>query len=239
MSEDRLTPLGRYRTLADLPAVAPVFPLDGALLLPGGTLPLRIFEPRYLAMIDDAFRGERLIGMIQTWAQTGAARIGWPSEAQAPRLARVGCAGRLTSYEETPDGCYLIGLTGVCRFRAGDEPPSGAPYRQLRLDFAPFAADLTRDGDAALEFDRPPFLDLLRRYLDRRGLGIEWEAVNAAPAAALIDSLSMALPFSPMEKQALLEAGSLDSRRVALTALLRIGAEERFDEGDTPPPLLQ
>jgi Lon protease-like protein len=215
---------GGYRKLSDLPALIPVFPLDGALLLPGGQLPLQIFEPRYLNMIDDAMSGERLIGMVQT-------REG--GERAHPRLARVGCAGRITAYSETGDGRYLITLTGVCRFEVGEELTTNTPYRLVRPDFQAYAADLDAEGQE-LAFDRAPFLAALRRYLDHKGLGVEWEAVNAAPAGALINSLAMALPLDPAEKQALLEAGTLDARRAALAALMEIDAAGDDDE---PPPL--
>jgi hypothetical protein len=210
--------------VSDLPEVIPVFPLDGALLLPGGVLPLRIFEPRYLNMIDDAMAGARMIGMVQT---------GVGSERARPTLARVGCAGRITSYAETGDGKYLIALTGVCRFQTGEELALLRPYRQARVAYAPFVLDLDAD-DEAEEFDRPPFVSLLRRYLDRKGLGVEWDSVASAPGPALINSLCMALPFEPAEKQALLEAVDIDARRVALAALLEIDAALGDDEDDTP-----
>ncbi len=203
-----------YRKAEDLPQVIPVFPLDGALLLPGGVLPLQIFEPRYLNMVDDAMAGDRMIGMVQT---------GRGPDRTHPRLARVGCAGRITSYSETGDGKYLIALTGVCRFETGEELPIPTPYRQVRAAYATFEDDLAAD-DAAVEFDRAPFVGVLRRYLDQKGLGIEWDAVSAAPGPALINSLCMALPFDPVEKQALLEAPSLEARRLALSALLEIDA---------------
>ncbi len=216
-----------YRRLTDLPQVIPVFPLDGALLLPGGDLPLQIFEPRYLNMIDDVMAGERVVGMVQT------TRGG---ERGRPRLARVGCAGRLTSYSETPDGRYMITLTGVCRFETGEEVAAATPYRQVRPVFARFASDLAPD-EATVEFERAPFLALLRRYLDNRGLGIEWDAVSSAPAPALINSLAMALPFDPVEKQALLEAPGLEERREALGALLEIDSLPAAEEDDEPPSL--
>ena len=213
-----------YRTVADLPQVIPVFPLDGALLLPGGLLPLRIFEPRYLNMVDDAMAGDRLIGMVQTKPD---------SDRERPSLAKVGCAGRITRYAEAGDGTYLITLTGLCRFRPAEELPFRTPYRQVHADYARFESDLDVDDDAP-EFDRAPFLAILRRYLDQRGLGVEWEAVAAAPAGALINSLAMALPFEPAEKQALLEAPGLEERRETLTALLRFGAATgpENEEGD-------
>lgn len=215
--------MSNYRRVIDLPEVIPVFPLDGALLLPGGVLPLRIFEPRYLNMIDDAMAGARVIGMLQT-AGGGRAR---------PKLAGVGCAGRITSYSETGDGMYLIALTGVIRFDTGEELPRLTPYRQVRPSYARFEGDLAEDS--AEEFDRTAFLGLLRRYLDGRGLSIEWEAVAAAPGPALVNSLSMALPFDPAEKQALLEAPDQDIRRATLVTLLTIDAALGDDEGDAPP----
>jgi Lon protease-like protein len=215
---------GGYRKASDLPDVIPVFPLDGALLLPGGVLPLQIFEPRYLNMIDDAMRGDRLIGMVQT-GDGGTRRV--------PSLLGVGCAGRITSYSETGDGKYLIALTGVSRFRMLEELEARTPYRQVRADFRCYEPDLSAE-DEAVEFERAPFLTLLRRYLDNRRLGVEWEVVNAAPAPALINSLSMALPFTTVEKQALLEAADLESRRQTLTALLEIDGAGGGDEDATP-----
>jgi hypothetical protein len=216
-----------YRKARDLPGAIPVFPLDGAVLLPGGLLPLQIFEPRYLNMIDDAMAGDRIIGMIQT---SGEGLRGHPS------LVQVGCAGRITSYSETGDGKYLIALTGLCRFRVTAEIASPTPYRLVQADFASFEADLLSD-DEGEEFERAPFLTLLRRYLDSRGLGVEWDAVNAAPAPSLINSLCMALPFTPAEKQALLEAPDLEGRRAVLTTLLEIDAAWRADDDDEPHPL--
>ena len=214
---------GGYRKVSDLPALIPVFPLDGALLLPGCQLPLQIFEPRYLNMIDDAMSGSRIIGMIQT---TGA------GDRTRPTLAQVGCAGRITAYAETGDGRYMITLTGVCRFAAGDELGVATPYRQLRPDFSRFAADL--EPEPELIFERAPFLALLRRYLDHKGMAVEWDAARQAPAVALINSLAMGLPLDPAEKQALLEAPSLADRREALSALLQIDAVADDDE---PQPL--
>jgi hypothetical protein len=213
-----------YRKVSDLPALVPVFPLDGALLLPGCQLPLQIFEPRYLNMVDDAMSGHRLIGMIQTSAGGDRAR---------PRLAEVGCVGRVTAYAETGDGRYLITLTGVCRFEAGEELEINTPYRQVRPVYARFAADLEAD-EAPLGLDRAPFLAILRRYLDHKGLAVEWDAAKQAPAEALINSLAMHLPLDPAEKQALLEAPTLADRTHVLTALLEIDAAADDDE---PPPL--
>jgi len=214
---------GGYRKVSDLPVLIPVFPLDGALLLPGCQLPLHIFEPRYLNMIDDAMSGARIIGMIQTAG---------PGDRARPTLASVGCAGRVTAYAETGDGRYMITLTGVCRFAAGDELGATTPYRQVRPDFSRFAADLEPEHD--ISFDRATFLGLLRRYLDHKGLSVEWDAAKQAPARALINSLAMGLPLDRAEKQALLEAPQIADRLVVLSALLQIDAAE---DDDDPPPL--
>lgn len=219
------------RKLSDLPLVIPVFPLNGVLLLPGGQLPLNIFEPRYLNMLDDVMSGERMIGVIQT--RPGGAG---PDDERGPSLAPIGCMGRVTSFAETSDGRYLITLTGVCRFRAGEELPVRTPYRQVRADFSSFEADLREDSDPD---DRPldpaKLLAALRRYLDHRGLAIDWTSAETAPSDALINSLSMALPFDAMEKQALLEAPTMADRRETLVALLEIDAA--LGDDDDPPSI--
>ncbi|MCI3134010.1 LON peptidase substrate-binding domain-containing protein [Phenylobacterium aquaticum] len=215
--------MSSYRRASDLPQVIPVFPLDGALLLPGGDLPLRIFEPRYLNMVDDVMAGDRMIGMVQT-------RAG--GERERPNLCAVGCAGRITSFNETSDGAYLITLTGVCRFALGDELSSRLPYRQVRADFSAFAADLEDADDDIGAFDRKRFARALKTYLNRRELDIDWETAESAPLESLVTSLSMGLPFATVEKQALLEAPSLEARCEALTTLLEIDALE--DGGDEP-----
>jgi uncharacterized protein len=213
-----------YVKAADLPQVIPVFPLDGVLLLPRGQLPLNIFEPRYLNMVDDAMAGDRVIGMIQT---NGGQKA-------RPNLALIGCAGRITSFSETSDGRYLITLTGAARFQVMNELPAPSPYRQVRADFTPFEADLQPAAEDA-GFDRDRFLAALRAYLSHRSLDVDWDTAQAAPEEALINSLSMALPFDAPEKQALLEANDLWARRETLTALLEIDAAESSGE----PPSLQ
>ena len=212
-----------YVKAADLPQVIPIFPLPGAILLPRGQLPLNIFEPRYLNMIDDAMAGDRIIGMIQP--QGGVQRL--------HGLSPIGCAGRITSFAETSDGRYLITLTGCARFRLGSEIPTQTPYRQVRADFAPFEADLSAPPVDDVGLDRDGLLDALRAYLETRGLDIDWDTAETAPPEALINSLSMALPFDPPEKQALLEAASLTDRSTVLTALLTIDAAGDGD-GETP-----
>ena len=222
-------PQGDIQRTEDLPAVIPVFPLDGALLLPRAFLPLQIFEPRYLNMIDDALAGPHIIGMIQTIPGGEPAR---------PHLAGVGCAGRVTGYSETSDGRYLITLTGVCRFHVVQELSATTPYRQVRPNFQAFARDM-ETGTDELEFDRTSLLVTLRNYLDVHQLGVDWEAVNAAPGFSLVDSLCMALPFSREEKQALIEAKTFEDRRLALAALLQIGAAWSKWADDDPSVSIQ
>jgi len=217
-----------FRRTADLPQVIPVFPLDGALLLPGGELPLQIFEPRYLNMLDDVMGGDRIIGMIQTKPGGDRAR---------PALAAVGCAGKVTSFAETSDGRYLITLTGVCRFAPREELAIPLPYRQVRAEYQAFEGDLSEDEKAAATAaGRERFARALKRYLNLRDLDIDWETANAAPLEALVNSLSMGLPFSPQEKQALLQAPNLAGRFDVLTTLLEIDGAE---DGDDASPSLQ
>jgi Lon protease-like protein len=217
---------GGYRRTADLPQVIPVFPLDGALLLPRSELPLQIFEPRYLNMVDDAMAGDRIIGMVQTRPGGDRAR---------PNLAQVGCAGRITSYAETSDGRYLITLTGVCRFATGEELSTRTAYRQVRAGFDGYAADLSADKPPP-PVDRRRFARALKSYLNHRNLDIDWDTANNAPLDALVNSLAMGLPFAPAEKQALLEARDFVRLHEVLTALLEIDA---LEDGDDEPHSVQ
>jgi Lon protease-like protein len=202
-----------FRKPDDLPRIIPVFPLAGALLLPRSNLPLNIFEPRYLNMIDDALASDRLIGMIQPDPHGG--------DPAQPILRAVGCAGRITNYAETEDGRYLITLTGVCRFRPARELPASTPYRQVNALYDDFARDLLEDG-ASGDIDRARLGASLRRYVDANGFNADWGAVDDAPAEALINALATLCPFDPEEKQALLEARDLPERCAALIALLEI-----------------
>jgi len=207
-------------TASDLPASIPVFPLPGALLLPRTRLPLHLFEPRYLAMLDDALKSRsRLIGMVQPQARGGGASA----------LHSIGCAGRITAFSETEDGRYMITLTGVSRFRLRDEIEGFTPYRRFEVSWKGFDQDFgMTETDPG--FDRAAFLDLLRRFLTARDLDAEWGDLDKAEDELLINSLSMLCPFEPEEKQALLEAPSLETRRETLAALLefalRSGAGE-------------
>jgi Lon protease-like protein len=194
----------------DLPEVIPVFPLSGALLLPRGRLPLHIFEPRYLAMLEDCMKTPaRLIGMIQPRDSRG----------DGQRLSAIGCAGRLTAFSETDDGRYMITLAGISRFRLRDEVQGFTPYRRFHVDWSPFTRDL-RGAETDEGFDRDAFLDLLRRYLDDRKLGTDWSSLKDAEPEPLINALSMLLPLSSEDKQALLESPSLGQRRETLVTLI-------------------
>ncbi len=207
-----------YRKISELPAAIPVFPLGGALLLPRAVLPLNIFEPRYLAMIDAALASHRLIGMIQP-----AAMFGPNASLEDDRLpmAHVGCAGRITAFQETDDGRYLIVLTGVVRFGVAGELPPSAPYRVVRADWSNYSKDLT--GEHALDDSaRARLLAALKNYLRRGDFKVDWNSVESAPLDSLINSLAAGCPFSNGEKQALLEANSIEDRCTALITLLEM-----------------
>ncbi|MEM7527753.1 MAG: LON peptidase substrate-binding domain-containing protein [Pseudomonadota bacterium] len=214
--------MARRFSPADLPEVIPVFPLPGALLLPRARLPLNIFEPRYLAMLDDAMRSDhRLIGMIQPFVDSG----------QPPKLHRIGCAGRVTSLSETEDGRYLIALTGISRFRMRSELDGFTPYRRIKADWADFAPDLGQT-EKTEAFDRDDFMDLLRRYFTSARLSSDWDAMREAEEELLVNSLSMMCPFSVEERQALLEAPRLSDRYETLTALMRFAIASSGEGND-------
>lgn len=222
----------RYSSIADLPQTLPVFPLGGALLLPRGVLPLNIFEPRYLAMVDAALRaGDRLIGMIQPRDRAGQLAQGDP--AARPALHEVGCAGRITAFNETDDGRILMTLTGICRFRVLEELDTVTPFRQVRADFQSFAGDLGAETGED-EVNRSGLLDVLRRYLDANGLQADWDAIERSSNEALVNSLSMISPFGTAEKQAMLEADTLEKRNQILIALAEMALAQTRDDPDTP-----
>ncbi len=209
-----------------LPEAIPVFPLPGALLLPRGRLPLNIFEPRYLNMVEDALGAGRMFGMIQP--EPGAKR-----GETGPGLYRVGCLGRLSSFAETEDGRFLITLTGVIRFRVAEELAMGRLYRRVRPDYAPYREDL----DLASEprgIDRAGLLAALRPYFQARGIEANWEAVEQSPDGMLVTTLAMLCPFEPREKQALLEAATPADRAAMLVTLLQMGAHA--GPHANPPP---
>ncbi len=195
-----------------LPSRFPVFPLSGALLLPNGNLPLNIFEPRYLQMTRDAMQTDRVIGMIQP--REGVNR------GDASALYGTGCAGRITSFEETDDGRYLITLTGVSRFDVVEELVTVTPYRQVTACFQRWSVDLEPlEADAC---KRPTLMQAMRGYFERQRIEIDWEAVDQAPFDGLITSLAMICPFTPSEKQALLEASDQDARLDTLITLMQM-----------------
>lgn len=201
-----------YNKLDDLPTQLDVFPLSGVLLLPRGQLPLNVFEPRYLALVDAALSGTRLLGMIQPTQNE--------DKVLKPQLAAIGCAGRITSYTESEDGRYLITLTGVCRFRVVEELATEMPYRQIKADFASFLDDLVVADET--NFPRERLVAALKDYLTRRDLKADWKSVLSAPPETLVNALAMLCPFEAAEKQALLEAPSWDERVDTLIALLEM-----------------
>jgi Lon protease-like protein len=211
----------RYLKPNDLPEQVAIFPLSGALLLPGGQLPLNVFEPRYLAMFDAAISGNRLIGMIQP-------ALGEPAD--SGHLAHVGCLGRITSFAETGDGRYMVSLTGICRFRLIDEVSGHHPYRTFRI--APFIADL-KSEDEEHSVDRAGLLAAFKAYLEANKLEADWESVERAGNMTLVNSLSMMAPFEPAEKQALLEATDLKTRAETFVAITEIVLARGFGDSDT------
>ena len=200
-----------YSRPDELPATIPVFPLAGALLLPRADMPLNIFEPRYLAMVDDALRGVRLIGMIQPLPEAN-------ENARTPPLCTVGCLGRITQFAEAGDGRIFIVLTGVARFRITSEVLAMTQYRQCAVDYEPFAHDFTpRAGEDAV--DRKAVLAALRQFAKSTNQEVDWKSINQAPNEALVNSLSAMSPFGSKEKQALLEASDLKTRADVLVAI--------------------
>lgn len=207
-----------YYSADSLPAVIPVFPLAGALVLPHGELPLNIFEPRYLAMVRDAMAGDRLIGMVQP-----------KDERDPPELYGVGGVGRISQFAETADGRILITLAGLTRFRIVEELIVDTPYRQVRADYAPFVADW-RDGDPLAAAVRADLENSLRAYLDSQGLSADWDAVAGADDESLVNTLTAVCPFDIAEKQALLEAPTLRDRAGVLATLMAFAVPADEDQ---------
>ncbi|MGJ4952737.1 LON peptidase substrate-binding domain-containing protein [Bradyrhizobium sp. HKCCYLS20291] len=216
-----------YRGPAELPEIIPVFPLAGALLLPRGQMPLNIFEPRYLAMVDDAFRdGHRLIGMIQP-------DVTHSSSEERPVLFKVGCVGRITQLAESGDGRYILELTGVSRFKVVEEMTVLTVYRQCRVDYFPYVDDFTaRKGEEAV--DRDALLAVLTDFLKANNLKVDWAGIEAAPNEALVNALAMMSPYGPAEKQAMLEAPDLKTRAEILVAVTEMDLAKKRTSGDPP-----
>ena len=199
--------------------MVPIFPLPGVLLLPGGRLPLNIFEPRYLAMVRDALAGERAIGMIQPCEEA--------DDVGAAKVYETGCLGRITAFSETDDGRYLITLTGLIRFDAARELPHMEGYRRVAADYQRFRCDL-EDGaaGAAGAIDRTRLLEILGFYFEAQGIESDWKAIEETGDAALVTSLAMLCPFAASEKQALLEVMSLPERASAITAIMEMAVHQ-------------
>lgn len=205
-------------TFDDLPGELPIFPLTGVLLLPGGKLPLNIFEPRYLNMINAALGGSRMIGMIQPKGT---------NEGDRPPVYRTGCAGRITSFSESEDGRYLITLSGIARFDIAEEKPLRDGFRVVAPDWTPYRADLADQADTGT--DRNRMIRALRAYFAASSVEANWDAITDTPTDRLVNALSMMCPFQPSEKQALLEAATLEQRAGVLIALLEMSIAANDD----------
>ena len=213
--------MAQQRAVAALPTTLPIFPLPGVLLLPHGRLPLRIFEPRYLAMTRDALAGERLIGMVQPNDPV-------VSDANPP-IYPIGCAGRITSFTETDDGLFLITLTGISRFRIREELPLLEGYRRVVPEWTDFARDL--EADENFGFDRDRLIRGLKGFFQHHQISADWDAIASTPVERLVTSIAMMCPFEPSEKQALLEASDLDDRARLLTAIVEMAVLNRSSDG--------
>lgn len=211
-----------YSSKADIPEIVPIFPLEDTLLLPGGLLPLNIFEKRYLAMVDDAIHGDRLIGMVQ------------PSESGDTRhsgLRQIGCLGRVTAFQEAGDNTVLIGLYGICRFKIISEEPEQNGYRNCKIEI--FAEDLNEDTQSAA-IDRKTLIATFKNYLEANAMEADWESIDSTDNQTLVTALCMMSPYGSAEKQALLEAPDLKSRAETLIALTEIDlARNSNDSGST------
>lgn len=216
-----------YLGPADLPDVIPVFPLPGALLLPRGQLPLNIFEPRYLAMIDDAFlSGRRLIGMVQP--------VPADEDAKRPALSAVGCVGRITQLAESGDGRYMLSLTGITRFRIVEELAVTTPYRQCKIDYEPYQGDFeARVGED--DVDRDGLLKTLKEFLEVNDMEADWDGIRRAPTEILVNALCMMSPWGLKEKQALLEAPDLKTRAALLVAVTEVALAKDRPADDKQP----
>lgn len=221
-----------YLRPADMPEIVPVFPLSGALLLPGGQMPLNIFEPRYLAMIDDALCGDRLVAMVQPkFDAPGTDSDTEPLDTDnAANLCEIGCLGRITAYQETGDGRYVINLTGICRYRIRTEVAGENGYRRCRI--AVFGHELTQDDDEAA-VDREALLQTFKRYLKANGMEADWDSIRKAGNETLVTALCMMSPYGPAEKQALLEADDLKTRAETLVAITEIALARDSDDPET------
>ncbi len=210
-------------TFDDLPKEIPVFPLSGVLLLPGGHLPLNIFEPRYLAMIDSALKSNRIIGMVQPCAEDSSNTPLQCPPPDRPPLYGVGCAGRINAFSETDDGRYLLTLAGVIRFEIMSELDLEKGFRRVTADYARFRNDLS---SGAANIDRDQLLETVRGYFSSQGIRGDWEAIGQTEDEHLVTSLAMICPFAASEKQLLLEAGTLQERAETMTKIMEMAIHQ-------------
>ncbi len=211
------------KTTLDLPDILPVFPLTGALILPRCKLPLNVFEPRYLAMVDAALKSERIIGMIQP-------QPGGPMDGTGA-LYSTGCAGRITGFQETDDGRYLINLTGMCRFAVVSEMEPKHGFRRVKADWLPFATDLINLTDSTVS--GTDIVEVLQPFLEAHGIHYEWAALKTLPGSDLLDVLTVNLPFAPEDKQALLEARDHPARLDVMRKIAALYAAGRVHGSET------
>lgn len=220
-----------YKSLDDLPGSLPIFPLPGAVLLPGGDIPLNIFEPRYLQMLSDALAGDRLIGMIQPRNIDSEHDEALFAASGTPELYDIGCAGRITSFTESEDGQVQIILSGICRFRFERELETEKPYRMVKPAFSDFEVDLHIKEIPAPDTCRKQLLDSLDRFLEARSMQADWEEINSASTPTLINTLVMIGSFTSSEKQAVLEAANVAERVETLVALTDMACQDQPGSG--------
>ena len=208
------------KKIKDMPGVIPIFPLSKVLLLPRSRLPLNLFENRYLHMFDYALSNGRSIGMIQpNFTELGS------TDDKNPPVYKIGCAGYITAFSETNDNRYEIILKGMCRFNVKDELPLMKGFRRANVKWEKFKNDL-ESKSLSNPFKRKSFEDMLKEYLKKKSINADWEAIKASSDEELVNSISMGCPFDVSEKQALLEASTLDDRIKVLTSLMQMSMSE-------------
>jgi len=211
-----------YTSAEDISQIIPVFPLTGALLLPSAQMPLNIFEPRYLEMVDDAINGDKLIGIIQPCLKTSDV------DGAPPKLSKVGCLGRIVAFQESGDGRYLINLAGICRYEILEELSVNTEYRQCKIQC--FQNDLNTSNLGLEELDRQALLSAFKKYLDVNDMDADWDSISNTDTETLLTALCMMSPFNPAEKQALLEANDLKSRCETLIAISEMHLAKQKDD---------
>ncbi|MEM9331745.1 MAG: LON peptidase substrate-binding domain-containing protein [Pseudomonadota bacterium] len=215
-----------YSKASDFPETVPIFPLTGALLLPGGHMPLNIFEPRYLEMIDDAMSSSKIIGMIQPCLKSDC------SGDTQPTLSKIGCLGRISAFQETGDGRYLISLCGICRYEVIEEISVNTNYRQCKIQV--LEEDLIEHSLEENPIDRDALLTAFRNFLNANSMDADWKAVTNTDNQTLVTALCMMCPYSPQEKQALLEAPDLKTRADTLIAISEVHLARNAGDDNIP-----